>query len=80
MKSEDIKVGMLVRYADGWCSEGEKHLVHIVVENRLNPCTGEMTRWLIETVNSNISIANPSETVEDYMIEPVFDPLAYRNN
>ena len=71
MESKDIKIGMAVRYADGWCSDGEKHLVHIVRENRLNPCTGEMTRWLIETINSNISIANPTETVDDYMIEPI---------
>ena len=65
----DIKVGMLVRYAPNWCSEGERKYIHVVKENRLNPVTGEMTRWLIETVNTKLSLGS-SEVVDDYMIEP----------
>ena len=64
-----IKVGDLVRYAHDWCSDGERKYIHVVKENRLNPVTGEMTRWLIETINTNLSI-HPTEVVDDYMIEP----------
>lgn len=64
-----IKEGMIVRYADGYCSAEEKKLLHVVVENTLNPVTGEMTRWLISTLNSSIAFGSV-ETVEDYMIEP----------
>ena len=66
---ERIKAGMLVRYDHKWCSPGERKYIHIVKENRLNPVTGEMTRWLIETINSGMSL-NPTEVVDDYMIEP----------
>ena len=38
-------------------------------KNRLNPVTGQMTRWLIQTLNSGLSI-QPSEVVEECMIEP----------
>ena len=65
----DIRVGMIVRYAPEWRSPGEEKYLHVVRENRLNPVTQEMTRWLIETINSSLFI-NPTETVEDYMIEP----------
>lgn len=65
-----IAVGMLVKYAPKWCADGEEKYRHIVLENRLNPVTGEMTRWLIETVNTSLSI-RPTETVDDYMIEPI---------
>lgn len=65
----EISVGMLVRYAPDWCSEGERRYIHVVKENRLNPITGEMTRWLIETINTNLSI-HPTETVDECMIEP----------
>ena len=46
-----IKEGMIVRFSRKWCSEGERKYLHLVKENRLNPVTGEMTRWLIETLN-----------------------------
>ena len=64
-----IKVGMVVRYKSGWCSDGERKYLHVVRENRLNPVTNEMTRWLIETINTGLFL-NPSEVVDDYMIEP----------
>lgn len=64
-----IEVGMVVRYAPEWCEPGERKYLHIVKENRLNPVTGEMTRWLIETINTNLFL-NPTEDVEEYMIEP----------
>lgn len=64
-----IEVGMIVRYAPEWCTPGERKYLHIVKENRLNPVTGEMTRWLIETINTNLFL-NPTEDVEEYMIEP----------
>lgn len=63
-----IKVGMIVRYSPEWCESGERKYLHIVKENRLNPVTGKMTRWLIETINTNFFL-NPTEVVEDYMIE-----------
>ena len=65
-----IKEGMLVRYRREWCGDGERKYIHLVLENRLNPCTGEMTRWLIRTLNSN-SVLGYTETVDDYMIEPI---------
>lgn len=64
-----IEVGMVVRYAPEWCTPSERKYLHIVKENRLNPVTGEMTRWLIETINTNLFL-NPTEDVEEYMIEP----------
>lgn len=64
-----ISVGMIVRYKSGWCSDGERKYLHVVRENRLNPVTNEMTRWLIETINSNCSLGL-AEVVDDYMIEP----------
>lgn len=65
-----IRVGMIVRYAEGYCSFGERKYLHIVKENRLNPVTGKMTRWLIETINMENMYFNPTETVEEYMIVP----------
>ncbi len=75
----DISVGMVVRYAPKWCNPGEEKYLHVVKENRLNPVTNKMSRWLIETINSN-SFFNPTETVEEEMIEPVeFNILERRN-
>lgn len=65
----EISVGMIVRYAHGWCSDGERKYLHVVKENRLNPVTGKMTRWLIETINSGMTL-HPTEVVDDCMIEP----------
>ena len=64
-----IELGMIVRYAPEWCSPGERRYLHLVKENRLNPVTGEMTRWLIHTLNSG-SVLGMSEDVDDFMIEP----------
>ena len=66
----DIKVGMIVRYTAEWSTPEERKYLHLVRENRLNPCTNQMTRWLIETLNSSLTIGNPTETVETEMIEP----------
>lgn len=63
-----IKVGTIVRYKPEWCTEGERKYIHVVRENRLNPCTNEMTSWLIETLNTNLFL-NPTEVVEECMIE-----------
>ena len=65
----EISTGMLVRYAHGWCSDGERKYLHVVKENRLNPVTGKMTRWLIETINTGMAL-NPTEVVDECMIEP----------
>ena len=64
-----VKVGMIVRYAPEWRSPGEEKYLHVVKENMLNPVTGEMTRWLIETINSSLFL-NPTEVVDEKMIEP----------
>ena len=64
-----IKVGMIVRYSPDWCETEERRYLHIVKENRLNPVTGKMSRWLIQTLNSGLSI-QPCEVVEENMIEP----------
>ena len=65
-----FKVGDIVRFASAWCSEGEEKYIHVVKENMLNPVTGEMTRYLIETINMEHMKFHPTEVVEDYMIEP----------
>ena len=65
----EIKVGMIVRYHPDFCSEGERKYLHVVRENRLNPVTGEMSRWLIETLGTGMFL-NPTEVVEDCMIVP----------
>lgn len=64
-----IKTGMVVRYKSEWCSPSERKYLHVVRENRLNPVSGEMTRWLIETLGTGLFL-NPTEVVDDYMIEP----------
>jgi len=66
----EIKVGMIVRYHPDFCSEGERKYLHVVRENRLNPVTGEMSRWLIETLGTGMFL-NPTEVVEDCMIVPM---------
>lgn len=65
-----IKPGMLVRYVPEWCAPSERGYIHVVIENRLNPVTSEMSRWLIETLNTNLFL-NPQETVEEEMIEAI---------
>ncbi len=64
-----FKVGDIVRYNPKWCSEGERKYLHIIKENRLNPVTGQMTRYLIETINMENMTFNPTETVDECMID-----------
>lgn len=63
-----FRAGDVVRFADGWCEEGEKHYRYIVLENVLNPCTNEMSRYTIGCLNSSLRLGSV-ECVEDYMIE-----------
>ncbi len=65
-----IEEGMIVRFTPQWCSPGERKYLHVVLENRLNPVTGRMTRWLIKTINMRNMVLHPTTVVEDYMIEP----------
>ena len=65
-----IEEGMIVRFTPQWCSPGERKYLHVVLENRLNPVTGRMSRWLIGTINMQNMIIRPTSEVEDYMIEP----------
>ena len=67
---ENIEVGMVVRYREEWCSPGERKYLHVVKENRLNPVTNEMTRWLIQTINMENMVFHPMSEVESCMIEP----------
>lgn len=64
-----ITEGMIVRYSPKWCTPEERKYLHVVCENRLNPVTGKMTRWLIKTINTSLALGS-AEDVEDYMIEP----------
>ena len=65
-----IKPGTLVRIRKEWCDRPEEHeYLHIVLENRLNPVTNKMTRYLIETINMKHMTIAPTEVVEDNMIE-----------
>lgn len=65
-----IEEGIIVRFTPQWCSPGERKYLHVVLENRLNPITGRMTRWLIKTINMRNMVLHPTTVVEDYMIEP----------
>ena len=65
-----IHEGMIVRFTPAWCSPEERRYLHVVKENRLNPVTGKMTRWLIQTINMKHMTIQPSSVVEEYMIEP----------
>ena len=65
-----IHEGMIVRFTPTWCSPEERRYLHVVKENRLNPVTGKMTRWLIQTINMKHMTIQPSSVVEEYMIEP----------
>lgn len=66
-----IKVGSIVRYVPEWCdSPEERKYLHVVLENRLNPVTGEMTRWLIQTINIDM-VFKPTTVVDTEMIEAV---------
>ena len=74
----NIKEGLIVRFAPEWSTPEERKYLHVVKENRLNPVTGEMTRWLIQTINMNHMTLQPTSVVEDYMIEPTgFDVNDY---
>ena len=64
-----IKEGMIVRYASDWCLPEERKYLHVVKENLLNPITNQMTRWLIQTINMENMVFQPTTVVEDYMIE-----------
>ena len=64
-----FKPGTVVRYKKEWCSPEELKYIHVVIENRLNPVSGEMSRYLIETLNSGLTLCNPSEVVDEEMIE-----------
>ena len=61
-QQETIKEGMIVRYQPEWCSPGEEKYLHVVKENRLDPVTNKMTRWLIQTINT-YSVFHPTEVV-----------------
>lgn len=75
----EYRVGDIVRYSPNWCSPEERKYLHVLRERRMNPVTGEMTRWLIETINSGLTLLNPTEVVDEEMLEPVgfrLDPLS----
>lgn len=66
-----IKVGTIVKYKKEWCtSPEEENYRHVVKEVRLNPVTGKMSRFLIETINTKLTL-NPTEVVDIDMIEEV---------
>lgn len=65
-----FKTGDIVRYNSKWCTEKERHLIHLILEVRLNPCTMTETRYLIETLNGmKVLGRNLQEVVDDFMIE-----------
>ena len=62
-----FKVGDIVRFSEGWCSEGEKHLLMVVTEDRTNDI-GE--RYIVHTLN-HANVFGHSETVLSDMIDLV---------
>ena len=67
-----FKVGEIVKYKKEWCSEDELKYRHKILEVRLNPVTNEMSRYLVETINTSLSL-NPTEVVDGFMIEKAED-------
>ena len=63
-----FKPGDIVRYSAEWSTPEERKYLHVLIENRLNPVTGKMSRWLIRTINTSLFLA-PTEVVEECMIE-----------
>lgn len=50
-------VGDIVKYADEWCSDGEKVFRFVVLENGLsNPCNPSECRYKIGCLNSNLAL------------------------
>ena len=64
MKNEDIKVGMLCRYAPEWRRPEEAKYLHIVTESY-----PDVNRHYIRTINSFLSIGYPKERVGAEMLE-----------
>lgn len=65
--NDKFEVGTAVRYAEKWCSPGERKYIHIIREaykarNENDKCI------LIETINSDC-FWNPTEWVTEAMIE-----------
>ena len=60
-----FKVGDIVRFSDGFCSEGEKSLLLKIIEDRTNDI-GE--RYLVHTINHTNALGH-SEVVFSEMIE-----------
>ena len=63
-----FKPGDIVRYSADWSTEEERKYIHVLLENRLSPISGKMSRWLIRTINTSLFLA-PTEEVEEYMID-----------
>lgn len=50
-------VGDIVKYANGWCSDGEKVFRFVVLENDLcNPCKPSECRYKIGCLNSKLAL------------------------
>lgn len=62
-----FKVGDVVRFADGFCSEAEKMLFLVIIEDRTNDIS---ERYLVGTINHTNALGH-SETVTADMIEAV---------
>ena len=64
-----FNVGDIVKYADGWCSDGEKVSRFVVLENDLcNPCKQSECRYKIGCLNSNLALGFV-DVVDECMIE-----------
>ena len=70
-----IKPGAIVRIAEKWREPGEEKILFVALENTLNPVTNKMPRWLIQAINVPNMVIQPSENVEEEMIEFVCNPI-----
>lgn len=70
MENSKIHVGMIVRYNAKWCRPEEANDHLLVRENRMNPVTHEMTRWVVQNLDVTILDSYPVEDVDNFMIEP----------
>ena len=68
-----MKQGSIVRYNPKWCTEEERHLLFVILEERGSPVDDTKKRFLIRCLTpiSKNSIFYHIECVDEEMIEEV---------
>ena len=65
-----FNIGDKVRYTKEWATPEELTQTHTIIEQRLNPVTDELTRYLIRNDDATyLNGISSTEVVDDFMIE-----------